>query len=53
MNEMRQPNFNLQYSGILHTRMDQRGEPMKINFGNYQIQNRTLQTLRAQKVDKK
>ena len=45
--------FHLQYSGILQARIDQRGEPMKMNFENFQIQKRISQTFRPQKVDKK
>ena len=30
--------FYLQNSGILRTRIDQRGDPMKINFDNFQMQ---------------
>ena len=45
--------FHFIYSSILHTRMDQRGDPKKMNFGNFQIQNRISQTFRAQKLDEK
>ena len=38
-------------SGILKTRMDQRGDPMKINFDIFQIQKLISQTIRGQKVD--
>ena len=44
-------NFHLQNSGILQTRMDQRGDPMKTNFDIFQIQKWISQTVRAQKVD--
>ena len=33
--------------------MDQRGNQMKMNFDNYQIQNWILQKVSAQKVDEK
>ena len=42
---------NLQNSGILQTRMNQRGDPMKMNFDNFQIQKSIPQKVRAQKVD--
>ena len=42
--------FHLQNSGILQTRVDQRADPMKLNFDNFQIQKWILQTIRAQKV---
>ena len=45
--------FHLQNSGILQTRMDQRGDPIKTNFGIFQIRKWISQTVRAQKVDKK
>ena len=45
--------FHLQNSGILQTRMDQRGDPMKTNFDIFQIQKWISQTVRAQKVDEK
>ena len=38
-------------SGILKTRMDQRGDPMKINFDIFQIQKLISQTIGGQKVD--
>ena len=37
----------------LQTRMDQRVDHMKINFGYFQIQKWMLQTIRVEKVDKK
>ena len=43
--------FYLQNSGILLTKMDQRGDPMKMNLDNFQIQKWISQTVRAQKVD--
>ena len=45
--------FYLQNSGILHTKMDQRRDPMKMNLDNFQIQQWLSQTVRAQKVDEK
>ena len=42
-----------QNSGILQTRMNQRGDPMKMNFDNFQIQKSISQKVRAQKVDEK
>ena len=33
--------------------MNRRGDPMKTNFDNFQIQKRILQTVRGQKVDEK
>ena len=30
--------FHLQNSGVLQTRMDQRGDLMKMNFDNFQVQ---------------
>ena len=36
---------------ILQTRMDQKGDHMKINFDFFQIQKWMLQTVRARKVD--
>ena len=30
--------FYVQNLGILQTRLDQRGDPIKINFGNFQMQ---------------
>ena len=45
--------FYLQNSGILLTKMDQRGDPMKMNLDNFQIQKWISQTVRAQKVDEK
>ena len=45
--------FHLQNSGNLQTRMDQRGNQMKMNFDNFQIQNWILQKVSAQKVDEK
>ena len=47
------PSFHLKNSGILKTRMDQRGDPMKTNFNIFQIQKWMSQTVRAQKVDEK
>ena len=44
---------SLQNSGILQTRMNQRGDPMKMNFDNFQIQKSISQKVRAQKVDEK
>ena len=44
---------SLQNSGILQTRMNQRGDPMKMNFDNFQIQKSVSQKVRAQKVDEK
>ena len=38
-------------SGILKTRMDQRGDPMKTDFDIFQIQKLISQTTRAQKVE--
>ena len=45
--------FHLQNSGILQTRMEQREDPMLMNFDNFQIQKWIPQTVRAQKVDEK
>ena len=45
--------FHLQNSGILQTRMDQRGDSMKMNFDIFQIQKWISQTVRAQKLDEK
>ena len=45
--------FHIQNSGILQTRMDQRGDPVRMNFDNFQIQKWMSQTVRAQKVDEK
>ena len=42
--------FHLQNLGILQTRMDQRGEPMKTKFDIFQIQKWISQTVWAQKV---
>ena len=39
--------------GILQTRMDQRGDHNKINFDYFQIKKWILQTVRAEKIDKK
>ena len=39
--------------GILQTRMDQRGDHMKMNLEYFQIQKWILQTVRAEKVDEK
>ena len=39
--------------GILQTRMDQRGEHMKMNFDYFQIPKWMLQTVRVEKVDEK
>ena len=30
--------FHLENPGILHARMDQRGDPIKMNFNNFQMQ---------------
>ena len=43
--------FHLQNLDILQTRMDQRGDPMKMNFDIFQIQKWISQTV--QKVDEK
>ena len=51
--KFRSHSFHLQNSGILLTRMDQRGDPMKMNFEIFQIQKLASQTIRAQKVDEK
>ena len=45
--------FQLQNSGILQTRMNQRGNPIKINFDILQIQKWISQTVRAQKINEK
>ena len=45
--------FHLQNSGILQTRPNQRGQPMKTNFDIFQIQKWISQKVRAQKVDEK
>ena len=45
--------FHLQNSGVLQIRMDQKADPMKINFDNFQIQKWISQTVRAHKVDQK
>ena len=45
--------FHLQNSGILQTRMEQRWDPMKMNFDNFQLQKWISQKVRAQKVDEK
>ena len=45
--------FQLQNSCILQTRMDQKGDLMKMNFDIFQIQKWISQTARAQKVVKK
>ena len=42
-----------QKSGILETRMDQKGDHMKMNFEYFQIQKWILQGLRKEKVDEK
>ena len=39
--------------GILQTRMDQRGDHIKTNFDYFQIKKWMLQTVRAEKLDKK
>ena len=39
--------------GILQTRMDQRGDHIKTNFNYFQIKKWMLQTVRAEKLDKK
>ena len=44
---------SLQNSGILQTRMNQRGDPMKMDFDDFQIQKSISQKVRAQKVDEK
>ena len=44
---------SFQNSGILQTRMNHRGDPMKMNFDNFQIQKSISQKVRAQKVDEK
>ena len=43
--------FHLQNSGILQTRIDLPGDPMKMNFDNFQIQKWKSEIVRAQKVD--
>ena len=45
--------FYLQNSGILQTKMDQSGDPVKMNVVNFQIQKWITQRGRAQKVDEK
>ena len=45
--------FHLENSGILLTRMDQRGGPHEMSFDIFQIQKWISQTVRAQKVDEK
>ena len=45
--------FHLQNSSIFQTRMNQMGDPMKMNFDIFQMQKWISQTVRAQKVDKK
>ena len=45
--------FHLQNSGILQTRMDERGDPMETNFDIFQIQKWISQTFTVQKVDGK
>ena len=45
--------FHLPNSGILQTKMDQRGDPMKTNFDVFLIQIWISETVRAQKLDEK
>ena len=45
--------FHLQNSRILQDRMKQRGDPMKTNFDNFQIQKWISRRARAQNVDEK
>ena len=45
--------FYLQNSGVLQTRTDQKENPMKMNFDNFQTQKWISQTVSAQKVDEK
>ena len=51
--KFRSHSFHLQYSGIFQTRMNLRGDPMKMNFNNFQIPKRISKTFRARKVDEK
>ena len=37
----------------MQTRMNQSGDPMKMNFDNFQIQKWISETIKAQKVDEK
>ena len=39
--------------GILQTRIDQRGDHMKMNFDYFQIQKWMLKTVRAEEIDEK
>ena len=39
--------------GILQTRINQRGDQMKVNFDYFQTQKWMLQTVRAEEVDEK
>ena len=39
--------------GILQTRINQKGDQMKMNFDYFQIQKWMLQTVRAEEVDEK
>ena len=45
--------FHLQNSGILRTKMNKKGDPMKMNFDKFQIQKWISQTVRAHNVDDK
>ena len=45
--------FRLQNSAIFQTRVNQRGDPMKMSFNNFQIQQLISEIVRAQKVDEK
>ena len=45
--------FQLQRSGIFLTKIDQKGNSMKMSFDNFQIQKWKSKTVRAQKVNEK
>ena len=45
--------LRLQNPGIFADQYGLKEDPMKKNFGNFQTQKRTLQTVRAQKVEEK
>ena len=45
--------FHLQNSSFLQTKMEQKGNPTKMNFDSFQIQKWPSQTVRAQKADEK
>ena len=45
--------FQLQRSGIFLTKIDQKGDSIKMSFDNFQIQKWKSKTVRAQKVNEK